>query len=460
MKPKTIFQCSSCGYQNPKWLGKCPNCSAWNSFVEQVQKSPEDSAQIQSYSVNQESQAQPDTLENILKKLKQDHQNHIFLFSTPILNNFWGKGLTAGSLTLLAGEPGLGKSTLALQVLRSLYLTPAENKPNLLYVTAEESAFELARRSQRLNIPKEIKVLQANNFEQIEQILETSTSNVVIIDSIQTIFSSQISASPGSISQVSTLASRFLAISKSRNISIILIGHVTKDGQIAGPKTLEHLVDSVLLLEASESPQYRTLSFSKHRFGTTSSLLLMKMEETGLEIVTDPSLALLENLESGVGVSYGLAIDKDLPLIVEIQALVSKPNFGGSFFGRREALGIKAAKLNSILAIAEKYLDLDLKNRDIYIQLTGLPKNLQDESLDLPILLAVLSSVINQSLNDVFKEKKLVFAGRLTFSGNLRNATNLELRENTSKKLGFKYNSQITAQEINQALKVIVKGLD
>ncbi len=458
MKTKTVFKCSNCNFEIGKWQGKCPNCAAWNSFQEVLSSKSNPESNLKSISGDNFTLV-PESLEEVLNKVKTQNQKRLYNFSADILNNFFGNGLVAGSITLLAGEPGLGKSTLGLQLLRSLHLGSTKDKLNLLYITAEESAFELARRSERLKIPKEIMVLQANNFEQIEQVLYNNKPNIVIIDSIQTIFSSQVQSNPGSISQVSTLASQLLAISKSENISIILIGHVTKEGQIAGPKTLEHLVDAVLLLESSDSPQYRTLNFTKNRFGTTSSLLLLKMEETGLEIVTDPSLALLENLENGVGICYGLAIDKDLPLIIEIQALVSKANFSGNFFGRRETIGLKVAKLNSILAIAEKYLDIDLKNRDIYIQVVGMPKNLQDDSLDLPILLAILSSMKEQKLTQILKfteKDKLAFAGRLTFSGGLRNATNSELREKTAKSLGFKYNSKIKIGEIEKAILEVI----
>jgi DNA repair protein RadA/Sms len=461
MKSKTIYKCFSCGYETPKWQGKCPECGTWNSFQEVVKvATPDQNSKTKNIASEGDSGLVPESLESVLLKVKTQKQQRLYGFSVDILNNFFGKGLVAGSLTLLAGEPGLGKSTLALQFLRSLHLgkPKTQNDLKLLYITAEESAFELARRSERLKIPKEILVLQANNFEQIEQVLYTHKPNIVVIDSIQTIYTSLVQSSPGSVTQVSTIASQLLAISKSQNISVVVIGHVTKEGQIAGPKTLEHLVDSVLLLEPSESPQYRTLNFSKNRFGTTNSLLLLKMEEDGLQIVTDPSLALLENLETGVGICYGLAIDKDLPLVVEIQALVGKPNFGQGVFGRREAIGLKTAKLNSILAIAEKYLEIDLKNSDIYIQMLGLPKNLQDESLDLPILMAIISSLRDKKLGDIAKtgESKIVFAGRLTFSGSLRNATNLELRKNTADKLGFKYNPKIEPGEINKALRGVI----
>lgn len=474
MKAKTLFVCQKCSFESAKWLGKCPECGSWNSFVEVAQfvDGPNQAKSIESKEV-----AGVASLEVLIEKSKNSHEKRIYPFASAELNKFWGGGLTVGGLTLLAGEPGLGKSTLALQLLRSLWLGANNNSSSgseyvrstpkdtgkefkLLYITAEESVMELARRSQRLEIPKQILVMQSNNMDQIERTLERERPNVVIVDSIQTIFSSEISASPGSVSQVSSLASQFLAISKSRNVSIILIGHVTKEGQIAGPKTLEHLVDSVVLLESTKSSNYRTLSFSKHRFGTTEGLLLMKMEAGGLQIVTDPSLALLENLETGIGVTYGVALDKDLPLIVEVQALVSKSYGGDGGYGRREALGLTVSKVNTILAIAEKYLGLSLKTNDVYVQLTGLPKSVIDDSLDIPILLAILSSVENREITDLLKikaekptsTKKIAFAGRLTLSGKVRKATNEEIRQSTAKKLGFAFNPNLKLGSLEEAL--------
>jgi DNA repair protein RadA/Sms len=453
MKLKTQYICSNCGHTEGKWQGKCSNCGAWNSYVEETINVGKDLPNAPMLS-NANGLLKPQSIKDVLKDVESSKEPRIYEFSAPLLTSFWGGGLVAGSLTLLAGEPGQGKSTLALQLLRALH---AQN-PNLtlLYITAEESEFELARRSKRLQIPDSILIVQSNNFEQIQQLLNALNPDVVIIDSIQTVSISTVPSSPGSVSQVSTLTNNFLAISKSKNISIILVGHVTKEGQIAGPKTLEHMVDSVMMLEAEDNVSYRTLTFQKHRFGTTSTMLLMKMEETGLQIVTDPSLALLENLETGMGVVYGMSIDKDLPLVVEVQALVGNPNFvgEGKSFGRREAIGVKTSKLNTILAIAEKYLNISLKNQDVYLQITGLPKNADDDSLDLPILLAILSSLKNQPISQIVETKmpvkpqKYIFAGRLTLSGKIRNATQLEQRETTSKKLGFVYNQRITAGEL------------
>ncbi len=446
-KSKTVFICKECNYENPKWLGKCPNCGAWNSFEERV-KSDLNNPNF-TKSINKNQNFLVSSLEDVLEQSKNASEKRFYPFASNALNQFWGGGLVAGSLTLLAGEPGLGKSTLALQLLRSLFIGGRANPPKLFYITAEESVIELARRSQRLEIPKQILVMQSNQFEQMEKVMQAHKPQVVIVDSIQTIFSNQLDSSPGSVSQVSLLASQFLAISKSLNISIIIIGHVTKEGQIAGPKTLEHLVDSVVLIESTKSTNYRTLSFSKHRFGSTEEMLLLKMEQFGLQIVTDPSLALLENLETGIGVVYGVAMDKNLPLVVEIQALVSSYFKSEGGFGRREALGFSTSKLNTILAVIEKYLELNLKNCDVYVQISGLPKNVNDDSLDLPIMLSVLSSVYNKSVEEVLKidgkqkQKKKIFAGRLTLSGKIRKPTNQEQRQQISKNLGFEFNQNI-----------------
>ncbi len=446
-KSKTVFVCKECSYENPKWLGKCPNCGVWNSFEEQLKSDPDNPNLTKS--INQNQNLLVSSLADVLEQSKNNSEKRFYPFASNALNQFWGGGLVVGSLTLLAGEPGLGKSTLALQLLRSLFFGERANPPKLLYVTAEESIMELARRSQRLEIPKQIWVMQSNQFEQIEKVIQTYKPQVVVIDSIQTIFSNQLDSNPGSISQVSSLTSGFLAICKSLSISIIIIGHVTKEGQIAGPKTLEHLVDSVILIEPTKSKNYRILSFAKHRFGNTEEMLLLKMEPSGLEIVTDPSLALLENLETGIGVVYGVAMDKNLPLIVEIQTLVNSPSKSDGVFGRREALGFSTSKLNTILAVIEKYLELNLKNCDVYVQISGLPKNINDDSLDLPVMLSILSSVYDQpieevlKINDKQKLKKKIFAGRLTLSGKIRKPTNQKQRQQVAKNLGFEFNQNI-----------------
>jgi DNA repair protein RadA/Sms len=471
---KTSFKCTNCNLKVAKWLGKCPDCGAWNSFIEVF----EQEAQTKNgHRIDISDLTKPtsglgqkgfESIASVLEKIRTTDEKRAYSFANKEMDYFWGsEGLVTGSLTLLAGEPGLGKSTLCLQLLRSL--RKGNPDTSLLYITAEESTFELARRSQRLKIPTDVLVLQANNLESICGMIESNQPQIVVLDSVQTVYSSKIDSNPGSVAQVSTITSTLLSLSKSLNISIILVGHVTKDGQIAGPKTLEHLVDSVLFLEKSKNPLYRTLSFSKHRFGSTENLLLMKMEENGLNIVKDSSLALLENIENGVGVVYSMAMEKNLPLIVEVQALVNGSGFSKSstddegaskaFFGRREVLGLPSAKLNTILAIMEKYLNINLKSYDIYIQIFGLPKSFYDDSLDFAIMLAILSSLNSLQIEFLYPKligKKLdlstknLFAGRVTLSGNLRKPTNLDLRLKTSNKLGFTLNQELTYDSLKK----------
>jgi DNA repair protein RadA/Sms len=456
---KTSFKCTNCSYSSPKWIGKCPECSAWNTFTEitEVAELTKAGKRID-IAYKRPDMPRSQSLEDfnsVLERMKTMDEKRFYSFANKEMDFFWGSnGLVAGSLTLLAGEPGLGKSTFCLQLLRSLRKGNSEAK--LLYITAEESTFELARRSQRLKTPLDVLVLQANNLESICKIIEDNQPHIVILDSVQTVYSSKSDSNPGSVAQVSTVASTLLSISKSQNISIILVGHVTKDGQIAGPKTLEHLVDSVLFLEKSENPLYRTLSFSKHRFGSTENLLLLKMEEGGLSMVKDASLALLENIENGVGVIYSIAMEKSLPLIVEVQALVNANNYdpekGGGGYGRREALGIPSPKLNTIIAIIDKYLGISLKSSDIYVQIFGLPKSFYDDSLDFAVLLAILSSINSLQIEFLYPkllgkkinvEAKTLFAGRMTLSGNLRKPTNLDIRTKTATKLGFDLNPEL-----------------
>lgn len=455
---KTQYQCSSCNYISSKWLGKCSSCLSWNTFTEQTIDNTKNKALVWLPSKTSKQFVQ---LKDLDTDLQTTNNQLFYSFASEDLNTFWNRGIPSDAVTLLSGEPGLGKSTLALQLLRSLYLAKSSKIDNfkLLYISAEESINELARRSIRLNVTDQIHLAQMNQLEQIESIIRELKPAVTIIDSIQTIYSGAVASNPGSVSQVTSVTSRLLILAKSLGLSILIIGHVTKDGSIAGPKTLEHMVDSVLLIERSDNLIYRTLTFTKHRFGTTDNLLLLKMQEDGLSIVQDPSLALLENIEKGVGICYGVGMDKNLTFVVELQVLVSNPI--NQAFGRRESIGFKSSKLNAILAIMEKYLYLDIKNRDVYLQVTGMPKSILDDNLDLPIMLAVISSYLNKSVEEIIDtvdmKPKQVFAGRLTFSGNLRVPTNLDQRKNIAKQLGFEFNPKIEFGNLNKLAKVITR---
>lgn len=446
--PKSVFVCSSCGFKIGKWVGKCPSCENWNTFVEEtISTNPATGKKQPSIQNNQLT-----PLGSLYTKIDNVEEQKIYNFEAKLLNQFWGGGLVPASLTLLAGEPGLGKSTLALQLVRSLLLNPNNQNLNICYLTAEESALEIAKRAKRLSIPENLSILQTNSFEEMEVKLADQNIDILVVDSIQTIFTANLETAPGSVSQVTTLASHLLALSKNKNMAVLIIGHVTKEGQIAGPKTLEHLVDSVLILENANVGSYRSLRFSKHRYGPTTPTLLMNMGATGLEIITNPSLALLGNTESGIGIAYGLGLDGDLPLVVEIQALVTPAKAAGSgnFFGRREALGMKTAKLNTIVAICEKYLNLDLTGRDIYLQIAGWPNTSPDESLDLPIMIAILSSAFNLDVKKWFKSDQLpIFSGRLTLSGNIRQPTMIEIRQKSATGLKMNLNPEILFSKIS-----------
>ncbi len=429
----TKFTCQNCNFISPKWLGKCPNCEKWNSFVELK-------AKIDNNLKNFKFQTIEDINKNNLSTIK-------YSFGNKILDDFWNEGLTKGSLILLSGEPGLGKSTLCLQLLRGLKITQSDLK--CVYFVAEESTIEVAKRSKRLNINVDIWLDSENKFEKILDKIELFKPEIVIIDSIQTISSELISGSPGSVSQVTYIANQLLAISKQKEITMILVGHVTKEGQIAGPKTLIHIVDSVLNLESTQT-DLRTITFSKHRYGSTNNQVLLKMQPTGLEIITNPGLALLGNLENGNGICYGIIIEKNLPLIVEIQALVTDSN---QSFGRREVSGISLTKLNLILAIMSKYMHINILKNDVYLQLLGNVGKVDDHNLDLAILLAIYSSYKNKSIDEILNftnenkntknPKPNVFAGRLTLSGNLRMPNDNKLRQKIAQNLGMKYNENI-----------------
>jgi DNA repair protein RadA/Sms len=450
---KTLFKCQQCGYESAKWQGKCHQCEGWNTFKEVVLADTKISKSKSALAskVLHTNDTKIHSLKELSQQLKDHPQQFRYGFNSKQLQSFWGGGIAASSVTLLAGEPGLGKSTLALQLLRAI---DQKTKLKTLYITAEESSIELARRCQRLGIPDEVIIAQAARYEEIEKILLSQKPDVVIVDSIQTIYSAELTGSPGSVSQVTGIATGLLNIAKTQDIALIIIGHVTKDGSIAGPRTLEHLVDSVLILERSKS-NYRTLAFQKNRFGNTDEILLLKMVETGLEIITDPSLALLENIESGIGVVYGLVMEKNMAMVIEAQALVTGGD-ASQMYGRRESIGFPVSRLHTVLAIAEKYLKLNLRPADVYIKLSGLNSKLEDESLDLVILLAILSSYYQQEIGDLltFEGNKHVFAARLTLSGKIRKPTHLEQREKAVARLNFSLNTQLEYGNVN-GLKLI-----
>lgn len=441
-KERVHYVCSNCQFDTEQWQGKCPSCGQWNTLekIEPAVTSASGKPKPTATALT----SKRASLFEASKYLDEKEQKRI-LFHSPLLNEFFSGGIAADSITLLAGEPGLGKSTFALQLLKS---TLQAQTLDALYITAEESIEELARRSIRLGVPNTLEILQTQRFETIEAELNTRKPQLVILDSIQTVFSTAMDSAPGSVSQVTNIATQLLSICKTHRIALIIIGHVTKDGSIAGPRTLEHLVDTVLMMERTQQ-DLLTVSFVKYRFGSTEHIIFLKMAETGLSIIQDPSLLLLENLEDGVGITYSVVRIKNQNIIVEIQALVAK-NFSGTGF-QRQGIGITNAKLNSLIAIIKKYLHFDLDGSDIYVTLLGLPRGIWDESLDLTIILAILSSFTNKTIQDLMGmngKSRPVFAGRVTLSGTIRNATANPTRAKTAEKLKLDYNPTIQAGEL------------
>lgn len=454
-KTKVEYVCSNCGYTTNTWTGKCSNCGEWNTLEEKtvVVKSPKSLKQGNYTPLELADNAD---LVDLAELYERKSNQSSYAFHAPILNDFWGEGIVKGSLTLLAGEPGLGKSTFALQILRSI--VTAKSDTVCWYISGEESNTQFGMRAKRLGIPDSIVTLQTSNWNVVQDKLTANKPDFIILDSIQTIYDPELGSAPGSVAQVSSLASKILYLCKSLGITCVIIGHVTKDGSIAGPKTLEHLVDSVLNLERSSQLGITTLSFSKHRFGSTQQLILLKMEEEGLQIITNPSLALLENLEHGIGVTYGMTLDRNLPLVIEIQSLVTQPyNRETPSYGRRETQGIKSSKLNIILAIIEKYLHIDLKGADVYVQVNGLTGKSDDPNLDLAILLSILSSYINKPVNDMFSltKAKPIFFARLTLSGSIRKSTSTKQLQSSSSKLGFEPNPNIEFKSLEYLSKLL-----
>lgn len=440
---KIQYICTNCQHTSTQWQGKCQQCNEWNTLVESTTASGLTTTAKTNVQLRASEQATlADTLKNLDEGPIARHQFH-----SEQLNDFFSGGLAPDSITLLAGEPGLGKSTLSLQLLKSLIIN---TNTSSLYITAEESLSEVARRAHRLKVPETLTILQTQQFEIIEKELVSKKPSVVILDSIQTVYSRSMDSAPGSVAQVTNIVTQLMAICKTLGIALIIIGHVTKEGAIAGPRTLEHLVDTVLMLERTQH-DLLTLSFSKNRFGTTEHILFLKMQEGGLVIITDPSLLLLENLEDGVGITYSIVRIKNQNIVVEVQALTSK-NFSGTGF-QRQGIGITSAKLNSLIAILKKYLGLELDSFDIYVTLQGLPKGSWDESLDLAILLSIISSYKNAPIEDVLKITKTkgrpVFSGRITLSGTIRTATAEITRKKTASTLKLQYNPAIQAGQLS-----------
>ncbi|MDE6532882.1 MAG: DNA repair protein RadA [Muribaculaceae bacterium] len=415
-KVKSVFFCQSCGYEAPKWLGKCPGCGEWNTFAEEKV-----TTSSQKETRGKKSRG---AVPVKLSEIEPLDEPRIHMPSEE-LNRVLGGGLVAGSLTLIGGEPGIGKSTLLLQNILSI-----RNK-RILYVSGEESASQLKLRADRLGkISDNTLILCETRLENIFTQIENVNPQIVIVDSIQTIASDQIESASGSVSQVRECAASLLRYAKESGVPVILVGHINKDGAIAGPKVLEHIVDTVLQFEGDRQYLYRILRSIKNRFGSTSEIGIYEMVERGLKEVKNPSEMLLsENREEEMsGIAIGVTIEGIRPFMVEVQALVSSAAYGTP---QRSVTGYDQRRLNMILAVLEKRARFKLGQKDVFLNMAGGLK-VVDPAIDMAVVASIMSSNF-----DISVSRKTVFIGEVGLSGEIRTVTRIEQRVAEAEKLGF-----------------------
>ena len=417
-KSKTVFVCNSCGYESAKWLGKCPACNEWNSFYEEKIVKEKDGSFSQDKKTKS---AKPSKLNSVEGK-------EAVRSSTGIseLDRVLGGGIVKGSLVLLGGEPGIGKSTLILQICDKM-----QGDGKVLYVSGEESAEQIKMRADRLNIKNEdIMFLGETDIDIIAQAIQEMTPKLVIIDSIQTMYSDEISSAAGTVSQVREITARVMKICKQQAITTIIIGHVTKDGNIAGPRVLEHMVDTVLYLEGERYFSYRILRGVKNRFGSTNEVGMFEMKNEGMIEISNPSDILIsERDDNPAGSVIVASMEGTRPLMIELQALTSQTVFG---MPRRAANGVDYNRLTLLMAVLEKKAKIPLGSQDIYLNVVSGIK-IQEPAVDLGMILAVASSYRNISI-----PKDLVAIGEVGLTGEVRTVNMIEKRLKEAEKLGFK----------------------
>lgn len=421
MGTNTVFFCKECGYESAKWLGKCPGCNNWNSFVEEKvnkSKATKNSSKGFSNTFNNNSE---------VKKLKDIVVSKSVRLDTGYmeLNRVFGGGIVEGSLTLIGGEPGIGKSTLIMQVCNKL-----SSHGKVLYVSGEESETQVKLRADRLKVSSEnILFLSETNISQIESKIESVEPKFCIIDSIQTMYDDEISSVPGSISQVKEVTARMMYLAKQKNITVIVIGHVTKDGVIAGPRILEHMVDTVLYIEGERFFTHRVIRSVKNRFGSTNEIGIFDMQDIGMVEVTNISeIFLSENNSNLPGTAVVATVEGTSTILLEIQALTSHSYYNNP---RRVANGIDLNRLNMILAVLEKRCKIGLGMQDIYVNVIG-GIRVDEPAVDLAVAMAIISSYKNKIIDN-----KTVFIGELGLTGEIRSISNFEKRVKEIEKLGY-----------------------
>jgi DNA repair protein RadA/Sms len=429
-KQKTIFVCQSCGYKAPKWLGRCPDCNAWNSFVEEIAETVQKERERRQPAIDK-----PRRIDSISTDKDIRHKTGLHEFDRTL-----GGGVVPGSLVLIGGDPGIGKSTLILQTAQKL----AQHGLKTLYVSGEESVQQIKMRADRLAADAhELYLLTGTCLEDIVERLEELDPRVIVVDSIQTVFTESLSSAPGSIGQVREVTSRLMNLAKRSGRAIFLIGHVTKDGAIAGPKVLEHLVDTVLYFEGDGSHMYRILRAVKNRFGPTNEIGVFEMQDHGLEEVGNPSNIFLEERESDVSGSIVVSsMEGSRPLLVEIQALVCNSYLA---MPRRTTIGVDPNRVSVLVAVLAKRGGVALSDKDIFINVAGGIK-INEPAIDLGIIATAASSFLNKPI-----PKNTVTFGEVGLSGEIRGVSNTELRLKEAVKLGF--SRCVLAQKSLKALK-------
>jgi len=415
-KNTTVYFCNNCGYESPKWLGKCPACNEWNTMVEE---------KVVTISKNGEKVSKTSDKPTPLSEIEVDSG---IRFDTGFeeFNYVLGGGLTKGSLTLVGGDPGIGKSTLILQMCDKIKLDG-----KILYVSGEESGSQIKMRANRLNIDcSKILFLGETNIQEIELRLEELKPELLIVDSIQTIYDSTMDSAAGSVGQVRSVTSRFMEIAKKNGITTLIIGHVTKEGAIAGPRVLEHMVDTVLYLEGERYFSYRILRAVKNRFGSTNEIGIFEMQSTGMTEIKNSADILLSQSKNVPGSVVVCAMEGTRPMLVEIQALSSKTTFG---MPRRMSTGVDYNRVTLLTAVLEKKAGLMLYDQDVYLNVVGGIK-INEPSVDLGIILAIASSLKNRSIREGG-----VIIGEVGLTGEIRNVNFIEKRIYEAEKTGFKY---------------------
>lgn len=428
-KTKTVYVCSNCGQESTKWIGKCPSCGQWNTFKEMhIGTSSQDNASGSqfSHSHSATSKSRPVKLCDI-----PSHDDPRIDMHDNELNRVLGGGLVAGSIVLLGGEPGIGKSTLTLQTVLNI------PDKTILYVSGEESAHQLKMRAERLmagstsvaSDAKNINILCEISLQKIFEYAEEIKPQIVVIDSIQTIATEDVDSNPGSITQVRECAASLLRFAKTTGTPVILIGHINKEGTLAGPKILEHIVDTVIQFEGDQHYMYRILRSIKNRFGSTSELGIYEMRQSGLRQVSNPSELLLSQDHEGLsGVAISSAIEGVRPFLVETQALVSSAAYGTP---QRSATGFDGRRLNMLLAVLEKRVGFKLTQKDVFVNIAG-GLRVTDLAMDLSVIAAVLSSNVDTAI-----EPGWCMAGEVGLSGEVRPINRIEQRISEAEKLGF-----------------------